>query len=185
MEAIASADKLKNIFFDKITKVFLLFTKVSIKSNNDQQAKAAITGIKILSAYISDLHEARIACLFLDSKLPSNAKDISYILPSKFWQNFLRKNKIAFFVFGFPVLLLTVISKVKEYDILNPHNPPSLWVAQIIKLLFRKRIVWTVHNIFPLQSCYLVDEIVVPSQKMKKLVKNKYGMESKVIYNGI
>ena len=54
-------EKLKKIklFFDKITKVFLLFTKVSIKSNNDQQAKAAITGIKILSAYISDLHEAK------------------------------------------------------------------------------------------------------------------------------
>lgn len=131
-------------------------------------------------------HGAKIACLFLDSnRLPKNARRVKYILPLKIWQNLLSRSKVLFYIFGLPILTYLVVKNAKHYDILNPHNPPSLWAAQIAKIFFGKKIVWTVHNLFWGQSVILVDTIIAPSKKMADKAFKIYKKKAEVIYNGI
>jgi hypothetical protein len=130
-------------------------------------------------------HPSKIACLFLDERLPTNAKKISYVLPSSFWQMLISKSRILFFIFGFPVLTYIVLKERSKFDVLNPHNPPSLWTAQIVKLMTGKKIVWTLHNLFWGQSAVLVDKIITPTKKMADIAFKTYGKKAEVVYNGI
>lgn len=147
---------------------------------------AETVSVKLCLSLNSLGHPSEIACLFLDKKrLPTGSSKIKYILPSKFWQKLLSNSKLAFYIFGAPLLTFLVVKNAKRFDVLNPHNPPSLWASQVAKIFSGKKIVWSFHNQFTLQSAILVDKIIAPTKKIAKLIKKTYGMESTVLYNAL
>ncbi len=151
-----------------------------------------------------------IAALFIDWKrLPQHGESVSYILPHHGISNLLQKYRLLLLIFGPIVLFLLVIKKRDEFDLLNPHNLPSLWVAAICKILFGKKYIWTVHNVpekiswkdkksvfeyivwligssrFDIWAGKQSDAIIAVSTPVARMVKYRYNKDAKVIYSGI
>ncbi|KKR27822.1 hypothetical protein A2715_02560 [Candidatus Woesebacteria bacterium RIFCSPHIGHO2_01_FULL_39_32] len=155
---------------------------------------AETVSVKLCGALNKLGHPSKIACLFLDEgRLPEGSRRVEFILPSRFWQILFRKFKLALFILGTPVLFILVLKNVKNFDVLNPHNPPSLWVCVVSARLFGKKVVWSVHNLFDWRFLNGLDEflvrktnaIVTPTKMLAKEVKSRYGLKAKVIYNAI
>ena len=101
-----------------------------------------------------------------------------------------------------PLIFFRLLRIGRKYDVINPHNFPTLWMAAVANIFLKKKIIWRVHNFpqvwfknrivnriwekisFPIDNwaAHRVDEILVVSEKVKKQVKNLYNLESRVIY---
>ncbi|MDQ3098615.1 MAG: glycosyltransferase family 4 protein [bacterium] len=146
---------------------------------------------------------SKIMCLFISDAVASVLDRDQLILPHPFFQGVFR-NRIVFMLFGFWCLLFLCMKNGHRFTVFNPHNFPSVWVGVVCGLIFRKRVVWTVHNfpqhpfrgvlgtlfefiILPLDFLFArkVDTIVSVSHKVSDIVKMKYSKLSFVIYPGI
>jgi glycosyltransferase involved in cell wall biosynthesis len=146
---------------------------------------------------------SKIVCLYVHPNIYSTVNRDLVIAPSLLIQKLLM-NKIIFFLFGFWILLFLSLKVGAHYSIYNPHNFPSVWVAVITSWIYKKKIIWTVHN-FP-QHPFLgkvaffferliflpdflivarVDMIVAVSKKVQQQVKDIYKRKCSVIYLGI
>lgn len=155
-------------------------------------------------------HKAAIAAIFVDwERLPEHGRETDYLLPKKILSRLCQKSRLILFLFGPILLFLVVLKDIKKYDVLNPHNLPSIWIAAILGKLYRKKIVWTAHgvptkvlwkekrNLFE----YLVwffgasrldvwvvrfaELIISPSKKLAKQIKSRYQKHAVVLYNGV
>lgn len=110
-------------------------------------------------------------------------------------------------LFGFLVMIPHLIKN--RYDIINPHNFPSEWVALPIKKLRKNlKIVWFCHEppfwfiyssnpkyrkiidyplfeILEKLAVSLIDIILVMSKKNVRSVKNVYDRSSSIVYEGV
>jgi len=138
-------------------------------------------------------HSSKIACLFLDDKLPKEAEQISFILPPKILQYLFRRSRIFFLIFGPLVLFFLILVSSFDFDVFNPHNPPSLWPSVLLGRLFGKKVIWTVHNLFdfgilnPADNFFVkrVDYLVAPTNKIAKKIRKVYKRKAEVIYNAV
>ena len=101
-----------------------------------------------------------------------------------------------------PLIFFQLLIKGRKYEVLNPHNFPTLWMAALANCFLKKKIVWRVHNFpqvwfkngilnqiwekisFPIDNwaAHKTDKILVVSEKVKKQVKSLYNLESRVVY---
>ena len=88
-------------------------------------------------------HSVGIATCYVDtSLLESDYKDLRFILPWR-WISRLSERSLALIsLFGGPALLWLVVLRARDYDVIQPHNFPSLWVAWVASLIRRKPLVW-------------------------------------------
>lgn len=108
--------------------------------------------VSVLEAYYLNKlgHKAKIACLYVDyDRLPPHGEEIEYILPPRVLSWLFAKSKLFFFIFNIPVLFWVVFKAASDFEVLNPHNLPSPWVAAIVSKLKKRRIVWTAHGVPP------------------------------------
>ncbi len=157
-------------------------------------------------------HDARIACTFIDPVgLPPEAKEVKYLLPAPWLERFCKESRLFFLVFG-PWLLLGLAWKhSKGIDVINPHNFPASWVAAIVGALRRIPVVWTCNEPperlarqnaltvglgdfvgWWLASSWIdrlmvrgVAKVYVPSEKTRRQVRTKYGIDSSIIHLGM
>ncbi|MDQ3239476.1 MAG: glycosyltransferase family 4 protein [bacterium] len=146
---------------------------------------------------------AKIFCLFVSDTVEGIVDENRVILPPLFWRQLL-KNKLMFVCFGFFVMSYYLFKYCREFDILNPHNFPSVWSAIVVGTLLNKKVVWSVHNfpqhpfrgligsiydcfIYPFDFglCRQCTRIVSVSQKVADQVGLKYDMKSEVIYPAV
>jgi glycosyltransferase involved in cell wall biosynthesis len=148
-------------------------------------------------------HSVSILCLYVDKKrLRQEDLALDFILPPPFLARFCQRSNMFFFIFGFFILLLLFLLKGRKFDIYNPHNFPSPWVAVVVSRFYKKPVYWTVHN-FPQHGftnpfvsriwewiIFRVDQslvarlnaIICVSEKVKKQVYNTYRRQSTVVY---
>ena len=89
-------------------------------------------------------HEARIATLYVDlENMPVSAPLEAFVLPPRPISQLCRKSRVAFFLIGPIALLALVLVHGKKFQVLNPHNFPSHWVAAVVSLLSRVPVLWT------------------------------------------
>ncbi len=150
-------------------------------------------------------HNTVIVAVSCDyTNLPRYAKSLT-ILTVPFGK-YIQQHPFLFMLFSFPLLLLLTLLHARKADIIHPHVPPSLWVAAIPSLLFRKPIVWWCNDIYnkeyaknnkknlydyllPLlvgswldkKIVGLVKEIIVYSPQTKEAVKRLYNRTATVI----
>ncbi len=156
-------------------------------------------------------HRVKIAALFIDDKknLSLGAERVSYLLPAKLLRVFCQRSKLFLLLVGPIVLFLLVWKESKDYQILNPHNLPSPWIAVLVGKIKKIPVVWTVHNLSRRVSWqdktsifeYLlwffgsswvdkffirqVDGVIASSLRMKRQIKERYGLDSKIIHPGV
>lgn len=155
-------------------------------------------------------HQATIAAVFVDWKrIPEHGKRVSYLLPPKFLSHLCQNSHFLLFLLGPLLLFLIVLKEINNYDVLNPHNLPSVWIASVLGKLFHKDVVWTAHGIptrvswedkkslfeyfvwlfgtswLDIWAVQNVNVIISPSRLVAKQIKNRYKRSVKVIYNGV
>jgi len=163
--------------------------------------------VSVLEAYYLNKlgHEAKIVCLYVDrDRFPPRGDEVGYILPPKFIASLFRKSKLFFYLFNIPYLFWLVYRNSKKFDILNPHNLPSPWIAALVKQFKNIKVMLTVHGVPPeagfskskiniflwnLGLQYLdiwavrkADYILAVSKKISKDIFNRYKVKSLVIY---
>lgn len=151
-------------------------------------------------------HQASVLALFVDwQRLDVGVKKIDFITPPVWISRWCQRSNIFLFVFGFLVMLYLVVKHGKNFDVLNPHNFPSVWAAGLAKLVIKKPVAWTVHN-FPQHGFVeptfkrlwewatwwldqkfvsLADNLVVVSPKVGRQVAKLYQRQAKVVLPGV
>jgi glycosyltransferase involved in cell wall biosynthesis/ubiquinone/menaquinone biosynthesis C-methylase UbiE len=155
-------------------------------------------------------HQVKIAAIFVDwERLPIHGRDVDYILPPAFLSRFCQQNQWVLFFLGPILLFWIVLLQINTFEVLNPHNLPSIWVAGVLKKIFNKRVIWTCHNVPTLIAWnekkslfeYFVwkfgtsildtwavrqaDVILAVSKQVGKDVKRRYGKVAVVLYPGL
>lgn len=155
-------------------------------------------------------YKTKIAAIYIDrEKISEHIKDIECIVPPHFYSNLCKNSKLFLFILGPVLLLVLVLRNARSFTILNPHNLPSVWVAVIAGKLFRKKVIWTAHNIpqkiawkdrknlfdyfvwffgssiIDIFAVRKVDLIISPSRMVTKGVELRYRKKSLIIPNGI
>jgi len=150
-------------------------------------------------------HQAKMACLYIDrNRLPPYGNQIEYLLPNKYLGRLIEKSPLFLLFLGIPTLFFLVLKNCDEFDLLNPHNLPSLWIAALVKVFKKIKVVWTVHGVSPEAGfsqnafnllCWNVgvkyfdkwavlktDHIVAVSRQIKEKVFQRYHLNAEVIY---
>jgi glycosyltransferase involved in cell wall biosynthesis/precorrin-6B methylase 2 len=141
--------------------------------------------------------------------LPPGAEKIDYVLPAKVVQDLCQKSRLFSLFAGPIILLLLVFNASRGFQILNPHNMPSSWVAVIVGKLRKIPVVWMVHNLpqkvswknktsvfeyllWAVGASWLdkkfigqVDLILASSIRMRQHISSRYDKDSQVIPHGV
>lgn len=157
---------------------------------------AESASIEEAKKYIKKGIKASILCAFVDHKrIKKEDSDLDYITAPRWMPKFL----------SVPFIFVLLLIHGKNYEIINPHNFPTVWMAVIANFSLGKKIVWRVHN-FPqlwfknrfLNSffekltspvdnwaAHKVDEISAVSEKVQSQIKELYNLSSKVVYPAV
>lgn len=93
-------------------------------------------------------HIALVAAVFIDyQRLPLHGRDISFLCPPWWVGHLCRQSKAAWLFFGLPALFFLLLKNCPSFDILNPHNLPTYWLAFLLGRITKKPVVWTCHNL--------------------------------------
>lgn len=155
-------------------------------------------------------HTAKIAAIFVDwRRLPQHGKEVGYLLPPKILSNLCQNSRFFLFFLGPWLLFFVILRHINRFEVLNPHNLPSVWIASFLGRLFRKKVVWTVHTVpksvfwknkksifeyfvWLLGASALdnwavsqVDLILAVSKSIKDQVQMRYKKDAAVLYSGI
>ena len=174
-------------------------------------------GAELISVYLAyelenQGHEASIVCLYVDNEgMPHVADRVRYIVPSPWISQWLSSSRIAFLLLGPWILLKLVRDNASKFDVLNPHNFPSMWVAILVSMVKKVPVIWTCNEpptrialqdivqiglgdfIGWLLACSPIDrwfarkvEIIhVLSHRAKSQVQERYGRNSCVVRSGV
>lgn len=161
--------------------------------------------------YLNTLgHTAKIAAIYVDWKrLPNHGSAISYVLPPAWISQLCAQNKVLLLLFGPVVLFLLTLRHVRQYDVLNPHNLPTVWVAALIGTWFRKPVIWTAHGVpaaiawkerkslfeyivwyfgtsrIDIWAVKSTTAIVAASAQVAKAIQKRYRKPATVLYNAV
>ncbi len=161
--------------------------------------------------YLQQLgHTAEIVAIYIDwQRLPQHGGEVSYLLPPKIVQTLCQRSPIVLFTLGPLCLLFVVLRHVRSFDVLNPHNLPSVWIAAIVGKLFHKPIVWTAHtvpervswkrkkslfdylvwlfgaSIIDTIAVRMVNLILTPSFRLKDAIAKRYEKNAIVLHNAV
>lgn len=150
-------------------------------------------------------HHAKMACLYIDhNRLPPHGDQIEYLLPNKHISKLIEKSHYFLFFLGIPTLFFLVLKNCDDFDVLNPHNLPSLWIAALVKLFKKTKVVWTAHGVSPeagfsqnafnllcwnMGVKYLdkwatlkTNSIIAVSKQTKEKIFQRYHLQAEVIY---
>jgi glycosyltransferase involved in cell wall biosynthesis len=87
--------------------------------------------------------QVSVACCFVDpSLIEDQIAGIDFIQPWRWITSLSRRSRIALSLVGCPGLLVTVLRRARGFDLINPHNFPSLWIAACAARISGAWIVW-------------------------------------------
>ncbi len=166
-----------------------------------------------LAKHLADSgNEAAIVCTYVNFEgMPEGKLDSRFIIPSDWLRSVCQRSRIFFLLFGPWILLYLAWKHAPQFDILNPHNFPSLWIAVIVGKLRNKKIVWTCNepperisfrravrlgigdflgwliasSWIDTKMARLADAIYVPSKKTQQDVLERYGISSTIVPLGV
>lgn len=165
-----------------------------------------------LAAQLQRRHKIKIATLFFNrDNLPEISQRISYLLPPKILCKVFEKSRFLTYIFGSIHLFFMVLRQAKNIDILNPHNPPSLWVAALVNIFYKIPIIWFCNDVpgyvpwavvkksgFVDKGIWIIGrsflnrwavskvfQIVVLDKKNQRIVSSFYGRNSIILNPGI
>lgn len=104
-------------------------------------------GSEIVSVQIAYTLQKRghaVSLVVLDadtSNMPSFTKNVR-VCTIPIVGRIVRKNKLLFYFFSFFLLLPLALQKAIRADTIIAFNAPSLWIAAILSIVLRKRILW-------------------------------------------
>lgn len=154
---------------------------------------AESVSIEEAKAYSRKGIKASILCAYVDYKrIKKFDRSLDYITAPAWLPKFL----------SIPFIFILLLIHGSKYEVINPHNFPTLWMSIIANFILHKKVVWRVHNFpqiwiknrainmlwetffNPLDKWFAkkADEIIVVSEKVQKQVFNLYGIRSKVSY---
>jgi glycosyltransferase involved in cell wall biosynthesis len=136
-----------------------------------------------------------VACCFVDARLiEDQVAGIDFIQPWRWIGALSRRNLALLSVLGCPALLVTVLRRARSYDLLNPHNFPSLWIAACVARLSGARIVWHFNEAAPIPRALDVLEraaarqaraITVLDERSGAEVRRAFRRESTLLRPGV
>lgn len=153
---------------------------------------AESVSIGIANYFRNKKYDSKLVALFVKKTDIRNIDKINLVLAPNPWSELLKKYKLLFYLFGFPILFYLVLKESKNTTLLNPHNFPTLWIAVIIGKIRKIPVIWTVHN-FPQSKLDFLNgffakhcnKIIAVSPKVKKQIYNKYKLNSEISYPAI
>ena len=143
--------------------------------------------------FAGHLKGAKVVALYKDKNLPYGAGNTQIITLPGLISNLLQNYRTFLIIFGFPMLLYLTLKNSKNFNVINPHNFPSLWIAVIVGKIRKIPVVWTVHNFPQSQFPVFLDKffarrckaIVAVSEKVAIQVWDSYKLKAELLYPGI
>lgn len=154
---------------------------------------AESVSIEEAKAYIRKGVKASILCAYVDYKrIKKFDWSLDYITAPAWLPKFL----------SIPFIFILLLIHGSKYEVINPHNFPTLWITVLANFFLHKKIIWRVHNFpqvwfknklinlfwkkvtFPIDNwaAHKAHKIWVVSEKVQGQVKSFYGLSSKVVY---
>jgi glycosyltransferase involved in cell wall biosynthesis len=139
--------------------------------------------------------QVSVACCFVDSRLiEDEVAGVHFIQPWRWIGALSRRHRALLSLLGCPALLVSVLRRARSYELLNPHNFPSLWIAACVAKLSGARIVWHFNEAAPIPGALNVLErtaarqagaITVLDQQSGAQVQHAFGRESTLVRPGV
>jgi len=139
--------------------------------------------------------QVSVACCFVDSSLiEEQTAGIDFVQPWRWISALSRRSRIALSLLGCPALLVTVLRRARGYDLLNPHNFPSLWIAACAARVSRAWIVWHFNERAPIRGPLTLIEraasrqaqrITVLDEQSRAQVHRAFRRESILVRPGV
>lgn len=151
--------------------------------------------IRLANYFVKRGHTVGIVCCFVDTQFTEKIdKRIIFYTPHSVLSSLTRLHKGLLIICGFPYLLFATVFLAKKYDVLFPHNFPSIFFASVAKLFFKTPLVWEYNEGAPLPkflsflediSGKTSDAVIVLDNKNKIVVKKRFGKIATVLRPGV
>jgi glycosyltransferase involved in cell wall biosynthesis len=136
-----------------------------------------------------------VACCFVDSKLiEDQVRGIHFIQPWRWIGALSRRSRAGLVFLGCPALLVTVLRHAGNYELLNPHNFPSLWIAALASRIAGIRVVWHFNEPAPIPkrlaglegtAARRARAITVLDERSRSRVSQAVGRDAIVVRAGV
>jgi len=138
-------------------------------------------------------HRVSVACGFVDRHF-LDVRGLHVIQPWGWIAGLSIRSRFLYVVFGCPALFALVFLKARSYDLLNPHNFPSLWASACASLFFGTPVVWHFNEPAPIPGLLLPIEklaskraqaITVLDERNRTRARAFFNREAMVVRAGV
>lgn len=160
-----------------------------------QLGGAELVMIKQANYFVSKGHQVGIACVYVNERfLEKIDSRVSIYTPQKYISFLCSKSKLMLLFLGLPALTYIVTAKSFFYDLLFPHNFPSILSAVVGNFFSNKKIVWEFNEGAPMvKGLYFLENlvasfansIIVLDKKNQKVVRKRFNKQATVIHPGV
>lgn len=151
--------------------------------------------IRLCNYFIKKNHTVSIVCLYRDTHFVEKIDTkIQWHMPPRVISSILQKNRLFLICFGMPILAILTIIHSFSYDLLFPHNFPSVLFAACAKIFSHKPILfefneqfskmWGLSYIETLAGRFS-DFIIVLDKKNERTAKDTFLKPAEIIHPGI
>ncbi len=151
--------------------------------------------LRLANYFVKKGYTVGIACCFVNNQfLDTIDTRITFYTPPAFIAHFCQQQRLFLATIGFFILLIQTTLLSFSFDILFPHNFPSIFFAAIGKFFSNKKILWEYNEgaQLPKSLAFLEefsakqsDEMIVLDNKNKKVAKKRFQKNASVIRPGI
>lgn len=139
--------------------------------------------------------QVSVACCFVDSRLiEDQVAGIHFVQPWRWIGALSRRSRACLMLLGCPALLVTVLRHARNYELLNPHNFPALWIAAFTSRVAGIPIVWHFNEPAPIaaamegierQAARRVRAITVLDERSRSRVRQAFARDALVVRPGV
>ncbi len=139
--------------------------------------------IELADALRKKGHRVSIACGFVDRHF-LNLRGLHVIQPWRWIAGLSSRSRFLYVVLGCPALFALVFLKARSYDLLNPHNFPSLWAAACASLFFGTPVVWHFNEPAPIPRLLLhIENLVSRRAQAITVLDERNRTKARALFN--